>query len=81
MSVYLGYDTITKQYLKDLVSDKEQVMREWVNYYVNVSTTYVWPHGYHNYPCSVRSDKITENTNIEIRTLSFDDVTIAVVSR
>ncbi len=55
-------------------------MREWVNYYVNVSTTYVWPHGYDNYPCSVRSDKITENTNIEIRTLSFDDVTIAVAS-
>ena len=74
MSVYLGYDTITKQYLKDLVFDKEQIMREWVNYYVNVSTAY------DNYPCSVRSDKITENTNIEIRTLSFDDVTIAVAS-
>ncbi len=78
MSVYLGYDTITKQYLKDLVSNKEQVVREWVNYYMNVSTTYVWPHGYDNYPCSVRNDKITENTNIEIRSLSFDDVTIAV---
>ncbi len=62
MSVYLGYDTITKQYLKDLVSNKEQVVREWVNYYMNVSTTYVWPHGYDNYPCSVRNDKITENT-------------------
>ncbi len=80
MSVYLGYDTITKQYLKDLVSDKRQVMREWTNYYVNVSTTYVWPHGYDNYPCSVRNDKITENTNIEIKTLSFDDVTVAVAS-
>ncbi len=53
-------------------------MREWVNYYMNVLTTYVCPHGYDNYPCSVRNDKITENTNIEIRSLSFDDVTIAV---
>ena len=51
-------------------------MREWTNYYVNVSTTYVWP----NFPCSVRNDKITENTNIEIKTLSFDDVTIAEVN-
>ena len=59
MSVYLGYDTITKQYLKDLVSDKKSVMREWTNYYVNVylqhTTTYVWPHGYVNFPCSVRN--------------------------
>ena len=44
------------------------------------STTYVWPHGYANFPCSVRNDKITEDTNIEIKTLSFDDVTIAEVS-
>ena len=80
MSVYLGYDTITKQYLKDLVFNKEQVMREWTNYYVNVSTTYVWPHGYANFPCSVRNDKTMENTNIEIKTLSFDDVTIAQVN-
>ena len=80
MSVYLGYDMITKQYLKDLVSDKEQVMREWINYYVNVSATYVWPHGYANFPCSVRNDKIMENTSIMIKTLSFDDVTIAEVS-
>ena len=80
MSVYLGYDTMTKQYLKDLVSNKGQVIREWANYYVNVSTTYVWPHGYANFPCSVRNDKITENINIEIKTLSFDDVTIADVS-
>ncbi len=80
MSVYLGYDTITKQYLKDLVSNKEQVMREWANYYVNVSTTYVWPHGYANFPCSVRNDKITESTNIETKMLSFDDVTIAEVN-
>ncbi len=76
MSVYLGYDTITKQYLKDLVSNKEQVMREWTNYYVNVSTTYVWPHGYANFPCSVRNDKITENTNIvtiaEVNGLTLD---------
>ena len=74
MSVYLGYDTMTKQYLKDLISNKGQVMREWTNYYVNVSTTYVWPHGY------VRNDKITENTNVEIKMLSFDDVTIAEVN-
>ena len=47
---------------------------------LNVSTTYVWPHGYANFPCSVRNDKITENTNIEIKTLSYDDVTIAGVS-
>ena len=80
MSVYLGYDTMTKQYLKDLVSNKGQVMREWTNYYVNVSTTYVLLHGYANFPCSVRNDKITENTNIEIKTLSFDDVTIAEVN-
>ncbi len=80
MSVYLGYDTMTKQYLKYLVSNKGQVIREWANYYVNVSTTYVWPHGYANFPCSVRNDKITENINIEIKTLSFDDVTIADVS-
>ncbi len=80
MSVYLGYDMITKQYLKDLVSDKGQAMREWTNYYVNVSTTYVWPHGYDNYPCSVRDDKITENTSVMIKTLSFDDVTIAEVN-
>ena len=80
MSVYLGYDTITKQYLKDLVSNKEQVMREWTNYYVNVTTTYVWPRGYANFPCSVRNDKITENTCITIKTLSFDDVTIAEVN-
>ena len=80
MSVCLGYDTITKQYLKDLVSDKKSVMREWANYYVNVSTTYVWPHRYANFPCSVRNDKITENTTIGIKTLSFDDVTIAEVN-
>ena len=80
MSVYLGYDTMTKQYLKDLVFNKGRVVREWTNYYVNVSTTYVWPHGYANFPCSVRNDKITENTNIEIKTLSFDDVTIAEVN-
>ncbi len=40
----------------------------------------VWPHGYANFPCSVRNDKITENTNIEIKMLSFDDVTIAEVN-
>ncbi len=55
-------------------------MREWTNYYVNVSTTYVWPHGYANFPCSVRNDKITGNTSIAIKTLSFDDVTIAEVN-
>ena len=40
----------------------------------------MWPHGCVNFPCSVRNDKITENTNIEIKTLSFDDVTIAEVN-
>ncbi len=77
MSVYLGYDTMTKRYLKDLVSNNTRVGREWVNYYVNVSTVYAWPHGLDNYPCSVRDDDITESTNITVRTLSFDDVTIA----
>ena len=37
-------------------------------------------YGYANFPCSVRNDKITENTNIKIKTLSFDDVTIAEVN-
>ena len=80
MIVYLGYDTITKQYLKDLISNKGQVMREWTNYYVNFSNTYVWPHGYANFPCSVRNNKITENTSVVIKTLSFDDITIAEVN-
>ncbi len=69
--MYLGYDTITKQYLKDLVSKREPVVREWLNYYVNVSTTYTWPNGYPNFPCSVRSDAISENTSLEIKTLTF----------
>ena len=80
MSVYLGYDTITKQYLKDLVSDNGRVVREWANYYVNVSTSYTYSHGMANFPCSVRDDKITESTNITIKTLSFDDVPIATLS-
>ena len=80
MSVYLGYDTVTKQYLKDLVSDKGRVVREWTNYYVNVSSNYSWPYGYANFPCSVRNDEITESTSITIKTLSFDDVTIAEVN-
>ena len=80
MSVYLGYDTITKQYLKDLVSNKGQVVREWTNHYANISSNYSWPYGYANFPCSVRNDEITENTSITIKTLSFDDVTIAEVS-
>ncbi len=80
MSVYLGYDTVTKQYLKDLVSDKGRVVREWANYYVNVSSNYSWPYGYANFPCSVRNDEITESTSITIKTLSFDDVTIAEVN-
>ncbi len=77
MSVYSGYDTITKQYLKDLISKREPVVREWVNYYVNVSTTYTWTNGYPNFPCAVRSDAITENTSIGIRTLTFDDISLA----
>ena len=80
MSVYLGYDTVTKQYLKDLVSNKNQIVKEWANYYVNVSATYTWPHGIANFPCSVRHDDITESTNITIRTLSFDDVPIATLN-
>ena len=40
----------------------------------------MWPPGYDNYPCSVRNDKITENTSVTIKTLSFDDVTIAELS-
>ncbi len=80
MSVYLGYDTITKQYLKDLVSGGERIDREWTNYYVNVSTAYSYPHGIANFPCSVRSDAITESTNVTIKTLSFDDVPIATLN-
>ena len=80
MSVYLGYDTITKQYLKDLVSSEGRVVREWTNYYVNVSTSYTYPHGIANFPCSVRNDEIMESTNITIKTLSFDDVSIATLN-
>ena len=80
MSVYLGYDTITKQYLKDLVSSEGRVVREWANYYVNVSTSYTYPHGIANFPCSVRNDEIMESTNITIKTLSFDDISIATLS-
>ena len=79
MSLYLGYPTMTKQYLKDLVSNKGQVVREWTNYYVNVSTSYTYPHGIANFPCSVRDDEITESTNITIKT-SFDDVPIATLN-
>ena len=80
MSVYLGYDTITKQYLKDLVSSEGRVVREWTNYYVNVSTSYKYPHGIANFPCSVRNDEITEDTYLTIKTLSFDDVSIATLN-
>ena len=80
MSVYLGYDTMTKQYLKDLVSDKGRVVREWANYYVNVSTSYTYLHGMANFPCSVRNDEIMESTNITIKTLSFHDVSIATLN-
>ncbi len=71
---------MTKQYLKDLVSDKKLVVKEWTDYYVNVTTTYMWPHGYPNFPCPVRNENITGDTIIEVKTLSFDDVTIAEVS-
>ena len=80
MSAYLGYDTITKQYLKDLVSGERRVVREWTNYFVNVSTSYTYPHGIANFPCSVRNDEIMESTNITIKTLSFDDVSIATLN-
>ena len=80
MSVYLGYDTITKQYLKDLVSSEGRVVREWANYYVNVSTSYMYPNGIANFPCSVRNDEIMESTNITIKTLSFDDVSLATLN-
>ncbi len=80
MSVYLGYDTVTKQYLKDLVSNSGRLVREWTNYYVNVSTSYTYPHGIANFPCSVRHDDITESTYITIKTLSFDDVPIATLN-
>ena len=80
MSLYLGYPTMTKQYLKDLVSNNGRVVREWTNYYVNVSTSYTYLHGIANFPCSVRSDEITESTSITIKTLSFDDVPIATLN-
>ena len=44
---------------------------------MNVSTTYTWPNGYPNFPCFVRSDAISENTTIEIKTLTFDDISLA----
>ncbi len=81
MSVYLGYDTITKQYLRDLVSNNQKSMTEWTNYYANVSTSVTYPHGLDNYPCPIRNDEITENTSIVIKTLSFDDVTAAELSQ
>ncbi len=81
MSIYLGYDTITKQYLKDLVSDNQKPMMEWTNYYANVSTSMTYPHELDNYPCPIRNDEITENTNIVIKTLSFDDVAVAELSQ
>ena len=80
MSLYSGYPTMTKQYWKDLVSNKGQVVREWANYYVNVSTSYTYPHGMANFPCSVRNDEITEDTSLTIKTLSFDDVSIATLN-
>ncbi len=43
---------------------------------MNVSTTCAWPNGYPNFPCAVRSDTITENTNIDIKTLTFDDISL-----
>ena len=81
MSVYLGYDTVTKQYLKDLVSNDQKPMTEWTNYYANVSTSVTYPHGLDNYPCPIRNDEITENTIVVIKTLSFDDVAIAELSQ
>ncbi len=80
MSLYLGYPTMTKQYWKDLVSNKGQVVREWTNYYVNVSASYTYPHGIANFPCSVRNDEITEDTYLTIKTLSFDDVSVATLN-
>ena len=78
MSVRLGYDTITKQYLKDLVSGEGLVVKEWVDYYVNVThTVFKYPHGIANFPCSVRNDEIKEGTKIIVKTLSFDDATVA----
>ena len=81
MSLYLGYDTITKQYLEDLVSDNQKSMTEWTNYYANVSTSMTYPHGLDNYPCPIRNDEITESTSIVIKTLSFDDVAVAELSQ
>ncbi len=81
MSVYLGYNTMTKQYLKDLISGEGRVVREWMDYYVNVTNTvFKYPHGIANFPCFVRNDEIKEGTKIIIKTVSFDDVTIAQLS-
>ncbi len=81
MSVYLGYDTMTKQYLKDLISNNQKPMTEWTNYYANVSSSMTYPHGLDNFPCPVRNDEITENTNIVVKTLSFDDVPFATLNQ
>ncbi len=82
MSVYLGYDTITKQYLKDLVSKNEKKqMTEWMDHYANVSSSVTYPHGLDNFPSSVRNDEITEDTDVVVKTLSFDDVSITTLSQ
>ncbi len=81
MSVYLGYDTITKQYLKDLVFNDQKPMTQWTNYYANVSSSMTYPHGLDNFPCPIRNDEITENTNVIIKTLSFDDVPFATLNK
>ncbi len=81
MSIYLGYDTITKQYLKDLVSNNQKPMTEWTNYYANVSSSVTYPHGHDNFPCPVRNDEIAEDTIVVVKTLSFDDVPFATLNQ
>ncbi len=71
MSVYLGYDTITKQYLRDLVSERQK--QEWVDIYTDVGTTYTYPLIISGFPYSVRSDTITKSAVFEIKSITFND--------
>ncbi len=71
MSVYLGYDTITKQYLRDLVFERQK--QEWVDIYTDVKTTYSWPLIVSGFPYSVRSDTITKSAVFEIKTITFNN--------
>ncbi len=70
MSLYLGNDTITKQYLKDLIS----VVREWLNYYVAERVSKFFLFG------EERGDNGEHKLSLEIKTFTFDDIDLASLS-